>query len=145
MSFLMPKLMGLPSPYFTVSLYLSFGLITAKEANVTSFKGTKEFAGGILSYASFVPFFNHKLNHSAVVETRGVEDEEECIEACTEKDICRSVNFKKTRDENGKYSCQILDTDKFISHNLFIASLDFHHYSFTVCCLTKITFHKVQF
>ena len=146
MSFLMPKLMGLPLPYFTVCLYLSFGLITTKGANinVTSFKGAKEFAGGILSYASFVPFFNHKLNHSAVVETRGVEDEEECIAACTEKDICRSVNFKTTRDENGKYSCQILDTDKFISHNLFVASLDFHHYSFMVCCLTKITFHKVQ-
>ena len=132
----MSKLMGLPLPYFTVCLSLSFCVITAKGANGTSFKGTKESAGGILSYASFVPFFNHKLNHSAVVETRGVYAEEECIAACTERDICRSVNFKTTRDENGKYSCQILDTDKFLSHNLFVASLDFHHYSFTVCCLT---------
>ena len=145
MSFLMPKLMGLSLPYFTACIYLFFGFINAKEANATSFKGATEFAGGILSYSSFVPFFNHKLNHSAVVESREVEDEEECIAACTENDICRSVNLKTIRDEHGKYSCQILNTDKFISHNLFVESLDFHHYSFTVCCLTKITLYKVQF
>ena len=93
------------------------------------------FEDGSLNFANFVPFFNHTLiNNSAVVESRAVKDQEECIETCTENANCRSVNFKTIPDANGKYNCQLLDTDKFAEkNNRFIASLDFHHFSFTVC------------
>lgn len=103
------------------------------EIKAPSFKGEMDFTGGIINYANFIRFLNHKLNHSEVVEARAVRDEDECMAACTENSNCRSLNFKTTPDADGKHTCQILDADKFVSHDLFVSSGDFHHYSCTVC------------
>ena len=124
-----------PVCYLLFLLSLCFVCIS-KEVNATSYKGAKLFDEGILNFANFVPFFNHTLitEDSAVVESRAVKDQEGCIETCAENANCRSLNFKTIHDANGKYNCQILNTDKFAErNNKFIASLDFHHFSFTVC------------
>ncbi|KAL9965637.1 hypothetical protein ACROYT_G029467 [Oculina patagonica] len=92
-----------------------------------------DFAGGILVYANFFPFPHHKLN-STPVESHAVSGEQDCIAACTESSQCRSLNFKPVPDENGKFICHLLDTDKFNSSQLFHASVDFHHYSFAAPC-----------
>ena len=107
-------------------LFLAFSKVKS-----TSFKGSTAFDDGILLYANFFPFPHHKLN-STPVESRAVDGEQNCIAACTESSQCRSLNFKSVADANGKFSCHLLDTDKFNSSELFNASLDFHHYSFTV-------------
>ncbi|XP_068735953.1 uncharacterized protein [Montipora capricornis] len=121
--------------YVSAILYSCF-VFLAKYVAATSFKGTIEYGDGdVIRYANFVPFYNHKLNHS-VGETRMVNSEEECIEICTEIEHCLSVNFKTTpkANANKKYICEVLNTDKFNSYDFFVAALDFNHYSFTTPC-----------
>ena len=105
-----------------VSLYLS---------QPSSFKGAIDVPDGILVYANFFPFPHHKLN-STPIESRTVYGEQDCIAACTESSQCRSLNFRTVPGANGKFLCQLLDTDKFNLSESFNASLDFHHHSFTV-------------
>ena len=97
----------------------------------SSFKGAMDLADGILVYANFFSFPHHKLN-SAPVESRTVLGEQDCIAACTESSKCRSLNFKQVPDADGNFICHLLDADKFNSSELFNASVEFHHYSFTV-------------
>ena len=100
-------------------------------AQSLSFKGVIDVADGILVYGNFFSFPHHKLN-STPIESRTVYGEQDCIAACTESSQCRSLNFRLVPDANGKFLCQLLDTDKLFLSELFNASLDFHHHSFTV-------------
>ena len=118
-------------PYQAYSMSLFLLLLAFRNGKCSSFKGTMDVSNGILVYANFVPFPHHKLN-STPVESRAVYSEQDCIAACTESSQCRSLNFKPVPDSNNKFICQLLDTDKFNSSELFNRSLDFHHYSFTV-------------
>ena len=100
-------------------------------AQSVSFKGVIDVADGILVYANFFPFQHHKLN-STPIESRTVYGEQDCISACTESSQCRSLNFRTIPDANGKFLCQLLDTNKFNLSELFTTSLEFNHHSFTV-------------
>ncbi|XP_078381763.1 uncharacterized protein LOC144664479 isoform X2 [Oculina patagonica] len=120
-------------PYKACFAPLFVVFVAFRNANSTSFKDSIDVADGILVYANFFPFPHHKLN-STPVESRAVSGEQDCIAACTESSQCRSLNFKPVPDANGKFICHLLDTDKFNSSELFNASLDFHHYSFTAPC-----------
>ena len=107
------------------------------KADSTNYKGRIRLAEGVLYFANYVAFLNHKLNHSEIMDIRTVVDEEECKVACIENSECRSVNLKTTLDESVKHICQLLNTDKFTSHEEFDESLDFNHYSFTVGLFQK--------
>ena len=111
----------------------SFLLFTLAQADSTRYKGEIPIAEGVLYFANFAPFVNHKLNHSEIMDFRTVVEEDECIAACTENSECRSVNLKTTAsDESAEHICELLDTDKFASYEEFEENLDFNHYSFTV-------------
>ena len=114
--------------YF-MSLFVLFSAF--RDVKSTSFKGTVDIADGILIFANFFAFPHHKLN-STPVESRTVLGEQDCIAACTESSKCRSFNFKQVPDADGNFICHLLDADKFNSSELFNASVEFHHYSFTV-------------
>lgn len=116
--------------YLLVAIISSF-CVSLYAAQPSSFKGAIDVADGILVYANFFSFPHHKLN-STPIESRTVYDEQECIAACTESSQCRSSNFRTILDANGKFLCQLLDTDKFNLSESFNASLDFHHHSLTV-------------
>ena len=108
--------------------------VTVSAAEAT-FKGAVKFSdGNFITYANFVPFYNHKLNHS-LSESRMVNGELDCIETCSHNDSCLSANFKTTPEANNKFVCEVLTTNKFISYKLFVPALGFNHYSFTVSCL----------
>ena len=107
------------------------------QVDSTKYKGGIRLAEGVLYFANFAPFLNHKLSHSEIMDIQTVFDEEECIAACTENSECRSLNFKTTPDESAKHICQLLNTDKFASYEEFEESLDFNHYSFTVGIFQK--------
>ena len=72
-------------------------MVSAAEA---TFKGAVKFSdGNFITYANFVPFYNHKLNYS-LSETRMVNGELDCIETCSDNDSCLSANFKTTPEAN---------------------------------------------
>lgn len=108
-------------------------VLTMGQADSTKYNGRIRLAEGVLYFSNFASFLNHKLNHSKVMAIRTDVDEEECKVACIENSECRSVNLKTvTRDESAEHVCELLDTDKFTSHEEFVESFDFNHYSFTV-------------
>ena len=114
-------------------------------ATETTFKGAVKFShGDFITYANFVPFHNHKLNHS-LAETRMVNSELDCIETCSDNDSCLSANFKTTPEANNKFVCEVLTTNKFTSYKLFMAALGFNHYSFTVSLLQFYLFFQATF
>ncbi|XP_044181869.1 uncharacterized protein LOC122962699 [Acropora millepora] len=103
-------------------------------ATEATYKGAVQFSdGNFITYANFVPFYNHKLNYS-LSETRMVNGELDCIETCSDNDSCLSANFKTTPEANNKFVCEVLTTNKFITYKLFVPALGFNHYSFTSPC-----------
>ena len=112
-----------------------------KEKTCRYFKGIIKFPGAILKYANFAQFRNHTLKTTVVMETRIVMNDEECLLSCSESPNCRSLNFNTTPDGQGRHLCQLLDTDKFVSHFDFVASPEFHHFSCTVSSLSSRPFY----
>lgn len=121
--------------YLTYSIFLLFAF-PLREGKDRYFKGTIKFPGAILKYANFAQFRNHTLKTTVVMETRTVMSDEECLLSCSESPNCRSLNFNTTPDGQGRHLCQILDTDKFVSHFDFVVSSEFHHFSCTVSSLS---------
>ena len=117
--------------YLTYSIFLLFAF-PLKEGKDRYFKGTIKFPGAILKYANFAQFRNHTLKTTVVMETQTVMNDEECLLSFSEFPNCRSLNFNTTPDGQGRHLCQILDTDKFVSHFDFVVSSGFHHFSCTV-------------
>lgn len=128
--------MGL-SHFLLVHPLFLLSVFALGQTDSTRYKGTTRLAEGVLYFANFAPFLDHKLNHSEVMHIRAVVNEEECIIACIENSECRSVNMKTAPDENSKHICELLDTDKFTSYQEFDESLHFNHYSFTVGLFQK--------
>ena len=124
---------------FLLNIFYTCNVFLGKHVTVSAaedtFKGAVKFLdGNFITYANFVPFYNHKLRHS-LSETRMVNDELDCMETCSDNDSCLSANFKTTPEANNKFVCEVLTTNKFISYKLFVPALGFNHYSFTVSCL----------
>ena len=126
--------------YLTYSIFLLFAF-PLREGKDRYFKGTIKFPGAILKYANFAQFRNHTLKTTVVMETRIVMSDEECVLSCSESPTCRSLNFNTTSDGQGRHLCQLLDTDKFVSHFDFVVSSEFHHFSCTVSSLSSRPFY----
>ena len=97
----------------------------------TNYKGYFDFDGGTFAYGNAVAFHGQMLN-STPIDSKEVVDDTECFRACVKDSRCRSTNLKVVEEQSGKFLCQLLDTDKFTSPEVFNGSSDFHHYSFTV-------------
>ena len=128
--------MGL-SHFLVLHSFFLLPVFALGQAHSTTYKGGIRLAEGVLYFANFAAFLNHKLNHSIMMDIRTVVDEEACKVACVENSECRSVNLKTTPDKSAKHICELLDTDKFVSHEEFDESLGFNHYSFTVGLFQK--------
>ena len=112
-------------------LLFSLLCVLSVPGNATNFKGSFDVAGGEVMFGNPVPFHRQKLR-SAPFDSKEVENEIECFFACAKDSRCRSTNFKTVVEPSGKFVCQLLDTDKFISPGLLKESADHQHYSFAV-------------
>lgn len=97
----------------------------------TNYKGYFDFDSGTFAYGNPVAFHGQMLS-SAPIDSKEVVDDTECFQACVKDSRCRSTNLKLVEEQSGKFICQLLDTDKFTSPEVFNGSSEFHHYSFTV-------------
>ena len=82
-----------------------------------------------LSYAKFVRTPFKKLVASSLA-TLKVSSLGECTLECVNHQECLSVNFGN--QDQGKHTCELIDTDRFKQPEIFTASQDFHHYSIKV-------------
>ena len=113
------------------TIFVSIFLFQFKEAIFTDYKSSVDVSNGILSFANLFSFPNYLLN-ATPFESLFVYGEQDCLQACTENPRCRSLNFKEGSQLHGKLLCELLDTDKFKSLKLFVASSDSHHFGVTV-------------
>ena len=78
-----------------------------------------------VSFASFVKASSVKLNVTTLTSLK-VSELEECAFECIDNKECYSVNFGGTL--GGKYSCELLGTDRFRESSKLVDSEEFDHY-----------------
>ena len=82
----------------------------------------------------FVNFKEDKfsfLNITALVK-RIVEDSLSCTFSCLDNLACFSFNVAAFPDKAGKFTCEILSSDKYNNSEGFLPSKTFHHFSIVV-------------
>ena len=67
-----------------------------------------------------------KLNGRIIKETE-VESESFCRLECVEEKRCQSYNFGATKNDAGKFICQLSDSDRFYGHANFTADGNFRY------------------
>lgn len=109
-----------------VSLLYVFTLTCAK-----TFQREKQ---GV-SFTNFVKASSVKLDEPQFqLASLKVSRPGECTLACVNNQECYSVNFASgSLDQNAKYSCELLKTDKFTPSWRLIESQEFDHYYIKVC------------
>ena len=82
----------------------------------------------------FVNFKEDKfsfLNITALVK-RVVEESLSCALSCLDNLACFSFNVAAFPDKAGKFTCEILSSDKYSNSEGFLPSKTFHHFSIVV-------------
>ena len=82
----------------------------------------------------FVNFKEDKfsfLNITAIVK-RVVEESLSCAFSCLDNLACLSFNVAAFPDKAGKFTCEILSSDKYNNSEGFLPSKTFHHFSIVV-------------
>ena len=72
------------------------------------------------------PIDERKL-YGRVIKEVEVESESVCRLTCVEEQRCQSYNFGTTENENGKFRCQLSDSDRFYGHANFTADGNFKY------------------
>ena len=65
--------------------------------------------------------------YGRVIKEVEVESESFCRLACVEEQRCKSYNFATTKNDDGKYLCQLSDSDRFYGHANFTADGNFKY------------------
>ena len=77
-----------------------------------------------------------KLNGSVIKEIE-VDLEGFCRLHCVEEERCQSYNFGTKKNEAGRFSCQLSDSDRFLGHVNFTEDKNFSYRGIKVfLCLT---------
>ena len=89
---------------------------------------------GITQKLEFVNFKKDEfsfLNNTALVK-HVVEDSLSCAFYCLDNLACFSFNFAAFPDKAGKFTCEILSSDKYDNSEGFLPSKTLHHFSIVV-------------
>ena len=84
--------------------------------------------------SGFAYFIEEKFSHlniTALVK-RVVGNSLSCAFSCLNNLACFSFNFAAFPGKTGKFSCEILSSDKYINSNGFLPSKNFHYFSIVV-------------
>ncbi|KAL9982294.1 hypothetical protein ACROYT_G004321 [Oculina patagonica] len=74
-----------------------------------------------------------KLNGSVIKEVE-VESESSCRLQCVEEERCQSYNFATTKNDAGRYKCELSDSDRFFGHVNFTANENFSYRGIKSVC-----------
>ena len=89
---------------------------------------------GITQNFEFVNFKADKLsflNITALVKCV-VQDSLSCVFSCLDNLACFSFNVAAFQDKAGKFTCEILSSDKYNNSENFLPSKTLHHFSIVV-------------
>ena len=90
--------------------------------------------GGNTRESGFAYFIEEKFSHLNVAPLveRVAESILSCAFSCLNKLACFSFNFAAFPDKAGKFTCEILSSDKYNNSEGFLPSKTFHHFSIVV-------------
>ncbi|KAL9982262.1 hypothetical protein ACROYT_G004287 [Oculina patagonica] len=74
-----------------------------------------------------------KLNGSLIKEME-VESESSCQFECVEEERCQSYNFATTKNDAGRFKCQLSDSDRFVGLVNFTEDKDFKYGGLQSAC-----------
>ena len=94
-------------------------------------KALKRDAAGGVAYADFVVHKFRYLNVTPLVSA-SVTEFLECSFLCVYHSSCFSTNLAAFRDQEGKTTCELLQSDKYNNSNRFLESAVYHHLSIKV-------------
>ena len=83
------------------------------------------------------PIEKRKLNGSLITEME-VESESSCRLECVEEERCHSYNFGTTRNNAGRFKCQLSNSDRFSAHANFTEDHHFIYRGIKVILKTNI-------
>ena len=99
--------------------------------NIQLWKDVDGRPGMQVTYVNMHPYNNTILDIEPV-ETKYVENKFECVGACVMKqDVCKSANMIPTGEE-GNFTCQILDGDKYRNVTSFTPRTGTTHFAIQV-------------
>ena len=93
--------------------------------------------------SGFAYFIEEKFSHlniTALVK-RVAENSLSCAFSCLNNLGCFSFNFAAFPDKAGKFTCEILSSDKFSNSEGFLPSKAFHHFSIVVGNIFELWFN----
>ena len=75
---------------------------------------------------------------AGIIQNISVDSESVCQLACVQDFRCLSYNFATISDIQGKFSCQLSDSDRFSGHQNFTEDEDMLHRGMEVSCLSQM-------
>ena len=108
--------------------------------------GTSRISLPYLEAVNFAPAKEgRKLNGSVIKETE-VDSEISCQFECVEEERCQSYNFGSTRNNAGRFKCQLSDSDRFAGLVNFTEDKDFKYggLQVNVYLLLKVLFLHIK-
>ena len=91
----------------------------------------KRDAGEGVAYANFAV---HKFRYLNLVplDSTSVKEPLECSFLCVNHSSCFSTNLAAFCDQEGKFKCELLQSDKYNNSNKFVENSAYHHLSIKV-------------
>ncbi|XP_067047235.1 C-type lectin domain family 4 member E-like [Acropora muricata] len=92
--------------------------------------------GGNIRESGFAYFIEEKFSHLNIAPAvkRVAENSLSCAFSCLRNLACFSFNFAAFPDQAGKFTCEILSSDKYNNSEKFLPSKTFHHFSVVSPC-----------
>ena len=83
---------------------------------------------------NFAKAINGKRLNGSVFQNISVDSEMFCQLACVKNIRCLSYNYGTTNDTEGKFNCQLSDSDRFTSHENFTDKIQSLYRGVQVTC-----------
>ena len=107
---------------------LAFGTCIYTSTSAQNFR--RDGKHNAINFAHFVKNPSHRLN-GAVLIIFMVWSPAECAYQCINNQDCFSFNFAAT-SLDGRHSCQLLNTDRFLNSDDLVCHAGFDHYNIRV-------------
>ncbi|XP_044181110.1 uncharacterized protein LOC122962249 [Acropora millepora] len=125
------KTFGLLGIFRRLLLLIFLSLANVGKADETTVMMSREVNTRQSGFAYFIKEKFSHLNITALVK-RVTEKSLSCAFSCLNNLACFSFNLAAFPDEAGKFSCEILSSDKYKNSKDFLPSKNFHHFSIVV-------------
>ncbi|XP_074607274.1 uncharacterized protein LOC141860159 [Acropora palmata] len=126
----MESLKLLPKGLLLVFAFLPACISKADQATVMISRGGNTWESG---FAYFIEEKFSLLNIAPAVK-RVAENSLSCAFSCLSNLACFSFNFAAFPDKDGKFTCEILSSDKYNNSEKFLPSKTVHHFSILSPC-----------